>query len=253
MSQTGSFQSQQEFDPMLFEAMMTTVANAMVASQEYVPVSKDWALREAAADKFPALLHPTVEFENPHSPAAMGHDGPVDKIVVVVGSLELVANNGSYKIAAPITGPGGPTEPVDFQIEDSNTTSGSHHLVGVMFADIPASALPALSYQRCKANTHFASAEPSRRSSRQATNKTAILVSKRATSCLIQQLELVGPGDKIDSDAQKKFEELFQGPLAPQSIAAIHVATRLADDQIMKAAAAMAANELAAQVEASVF
>jgi hypothetical protein len=44
--------------------------------------------------------------------------------------------------------------------------------------------------------------------------------------------------------------EQFQGPLVPKSITAIRVATRLADDQITKAAA-MAADEIVAQAEAT--
>jgi hypothetical protein len=79
-------------------------------------------------------------------------------------------------------------------------------------------------------------------SSRQATKKIAFLVSQCATSRLIRELHLVEQGQPIAEVAKKRFSELFQEPLTHKSIAA----ARLADDDISRAAAAMAADEMAA-------
>jgi hypothetical protein len=49
-----------------------------------------------------------------------------------------------------------------------------------------------------------------------------------------------------------KYSAPFQGPLAPKSIAALRVATRLGDAEVSRAAAALATDELAAQVETAV-
>jgi hypothetical protein len=48
----------------------------------------------------------------------------------------------------------------------------------------------------------------------------------------------------------RQLADLLRGPLAPKTIEAIRAVTRLADDQITRAAAAMAKDELAAQIEA---
>jgi hypothetical protein len=44
---------------------------------------------------------------------------------------------------------------------------------------------------------------------------------------------------------------MFQGPLAPKSIAAVRAATRLTNDEVIRAAVAMAADEITAQAEVS--
>jgi hypothetical protein len=49
----------------------------------------------------------------------------------------------------------------------------------------------------------------------------------------------------------QKFAEMFQGPFAPKAIAALRAAMRLANNQVTKAATALAVGELAAQVDAT--
>jgi hypothetical protein len=78
-----------------------------------------------------------------------------------------------------------------------------------------------------------------------------ILMSKRATNLLIRQLELAGPGKKIDDAAKQSYVKLFQGPLTPKSITAIRTATRLADDQITRASMAMAVDKITTQAKAA--
>jgi hypothetical protein len=95
-------------------------------------------------------------------------------------------------------------------------------------------------------------AEPSRRSLWQAAIKTVVLVSQRATNRLIRQLDLAGSSEPIGDAALQQYIDHFKGPLAPNTIAAIRATTRLADGTIPQVAAALAQEELAAQVNAAV-
>jgi hypothetical protein len=90
------------------------------------------------------------------------------------------------------------------------------------------------------------SVEPSCRSARQVTIKSTIPVYQRATTRLIRQLDLVDPGDHIGEEVFKRLANMFRAPLAAKTIEVIRTATRLADDQVSKAAAVMAADEMAA-------
>jgi hypothetical protein len=68
------------------------------------------------------------------------------------------------------------------------------------------------SLQRAKGRNRSASAEPTRRSLRQAAIKTSVPVSQRATTRLIRELELAGPGEPISEGVRKQYTDLFQGP-----------------------------------------
>jgi hypothetical protein len=78
-----------------------------------------------------------------------------------------------------------------------------------------------------------------------------VLVSQRATTRLIWQLNLTVLGTSIGEAELKQLAELLRGPLVSKTIEAIRATTRLADDQITRTTTTMAADELAAQVEAS--
>jgi hypothetical protein len=58
-------------------------------------------------------------------------------------------------------------------------------------------------------------------------------------------------GTPIGEAELKQLAELLCGPLVSKTIEAIRATTRLADDQITRTTTTMAADELAAQVEAS--
>jgi hypothetical protein len=118
-----------------------------------------------------------------------------------------------------------------------------------MFPRVATPTLEAPAKQRVQAQDRSISAEPTRRSRRQAALKSSVPVSKRASSRLMRELELVGPDERILEAASKQYEVLFQGPLAPKSIATLRVATRLGHAEVSKVAAVLAADELAAQVE----
>jgi hypothetical protein len=117
---------------------------------------------------------------------------------------------------------------------------------------LPAPAAPSLSLspKKVKRRNRSASVEPSRRSCRQAAKRSVILVTQRATHGLMWQLNLVQAGEPIGDVAMEKFAEMFQGPLAPEATTALRASTRLVNNQLSKAAAAMIEGELAAQVDA---
>jgi hypothetical protein len=69
---------------------------------------------------------------------------------------------------------------------------------------------------------------------------------------LIQQLDQVGPGTPVGEEELKQPAELLQGLLASKTIEAIRAATHLADDQITRAVAAMAADEATSQTKATI-
>jgi hypothetical protein len=81
---------------------------------------------------------------------------------------------------------------------------------------------------------------------------SAVPVSQRATTRLINQLDLVETGGHIGKEVFKRFADLFRAPLAAKTIEVIRSTTKLADDQVTKAAAAMAADEMAAQMDSTV-
>jgi hypothetical protein len=56
---------------------------------------------------------------------------------------------------------------------------------------------------------------------RQAAIKASVPVSQRATIRLIRELELAGPGEPISEGVRKQYTDLFQGPLAAKSVAAL--------------------------------
>jgi hypothetical protein len=58
-----------------------------------------------------------------------------------------------------------------------------------------------------------------------------------------------GPGELVSEVVRKQFSALFQGPLAPKSIAALRAATRSGDAEVFRVAAALAMDKLVAQVE----
>jgi hypothetical protein len=94
-----------------------------------------------------------------------------------------------------------------------------------------------------------ASAEPSRKSVHQTAKRFAVSVSLRATARLIRELELAGTGGKIGDEAGRKYSTMFQGSLEPKAIAVIQAATGLQDGHMVEAAAALASEELAVQVD----
>jgi hypothetical protein len=108
----------------------------------------------------------------------------------------------------------------------------SRMFLNSMFPPAPNSALPAPEKQSwrpvriCRAisQEHQASGK-----------KTILPVSQRATNQLIRQLQLTGPREQIGEAEKQSFAMLFQGPLASKFIAVIHVATRLADDEVIRA------------------
>jgi hypothetical protein len=51
--------------------------------------------------------------------------------------------------------------------------------------------------------------------------------------------------------AMQRYSEMFQGPLDPKAIAALRATTYLANGHLTEAAAALATEELAAQVDAA--
>jgi hypothetical protein len=104
---------------------------------------------------------------------------------------------------------------------------------------------------RASTRSRSTSAEPTRRSLRQAAAKSSIPVAQRTTSRLIRELDLVGPSKKVSDVAQENYATLFQGPLTPKSIVMLRAATRLGDVEVAKAASALASEELAAQVESA--
>jgi hypothetical protein len=118
-----------------------------------------------------------------------------------------------------------------------------------IFPSASASALPTLARPRRRNCIRSVSTEPSRRSVKQAALKSAVLVSQRATTCLVRQLDLADPGDQIAEEVFKRFADMFKARLAAKTIEAIRSTSRLADDQVTKAAAAMVADEMAAQME----
>jgi hypothetical protein len=61
---------------------------------------------------------------------------------------------------------------------------------------------------------------------------------------------LAGTGEPVSEAAYKEYAALFKGPLTPKAIAALRVATRLANDDVSRAAVALAMEEMAAEVEA---
>jgi hypothetical protein len=119
-----------------------------------------------------------------------------------------------------------------------------------VFATAPSPTLPALAQKRRKGGPRSASAEPSCRSARQAAIKSVVPVSQRASSRLIRQLDIAETGAPVGEVELRQLADLLHGPLAPKIIDAIRAVTRLADDQVTRAAAAMAMDELAAQAEA---
>lgn len=94
------------------------------------------------------------------------------------------------------------------------------------------------------------SAEPSRRSARQASIKTVVPVAQRATHRLILQLDLAGTEEPIGDEALKKFGATFRNGLSKKAIAAIRAATKLANGQITKVTTVLAEEERAALIEA---
>jgi hypothetical protein len=110
-----------------------------------------------------------------------------------------------------------------------------------MFLSAGAPALCVPAPPRHKKASRLASAEPL---------KSVVPVSKRATTRLIRHLDLADPRSPIGEAKFKQLADLFRGILAQKTIEPIRAATRLADDQVSKVTAAMAAEELAAQVEA---
>jgi hypothetical protein len=53
----------------------------------------------------------------------------------------------------------------------------------------------------------------------------------------------------VSDAAFKQYATLFKGPPVPKAIAAVRAATCLADDDVSKATAALAMDEMAAKVE----
>jgi hypothetical protein len=118
-----------------------------------------------------------------------------------------------------------------------------------LFPSASASAFPTLARPRRRNCIRSVSTEPSRRSVKEATLKSTILVSQRATTCLIRQLDLADLGDQIAEEVFKHFADMFKARLAAKTIEAIRSTSRLVDDQVTKAAEAMVADEMAAQME----
>jgi hypothetical protein len=200
-----------------------------------VPVSREWVpSADSSGCKVPSVEE-VVPTQNLKLANGSTHEGFAMDIIEAIHAIALGSGPG------PQAG-----EPI---VE--NESDDFRHFIGSVFSVVPTSALPPPDKQRRKGGLWLTSAEPSHRSSKQAAKKTVVLVSQRATNCLIKELDLVGSGQPIAEAAKKKFSELFQEPLAHKSIAAIRVATRLADDYISRAAAAMAANEMVAQAEAT--
>jgi hypothetical protein len=74
-------------------------------------------------------------------------------------------------------------------------------------------------------------------------------VSQRATTSLIRELELAGPGELFSEAVHMQYSDMFQGPLAAKSIAVLRAATHLGDADVSKEASMFDVDELPAQVE----
>jgi hypothetical protein len=97
-----------------------------------------------------------------------------------------------------------------------DTAVDSRLFLDKMFPRVATPTLKAPAKQRVQAQSRQ---NLTRRSQRQAALKSSVPVSKRASSRLMRELELVGPDERILEAASKQYEVLFQGPLAPKSIA----------------------------------
>jgi hypothetical protein len=170
--------------------------------------------------------------------AAGAAHGPVSQAVEVISSQV-----GTMAIASKVM--------PEAAKQVHKEASDSCLFLAEVFLRAPSSALPVPPQKRHKNCPRSVLAEPSRHSARQAAIKSVVLVSQRASTRLIRQLDLVGPSTPVGEAEIKQLAELFWGSLASQTIEAIRAATCLADDQITRAVAAMAANEAAAQAEAT--
>jgi hypothetical protein len=76
-------------------------------------------------------------------------------------------------------------------------------------------------------------------------------MSQCATTHLIRQLDLAGAGEPVNDATFKQYATMFKGPLAPKAITALKATTRLANDDVSKAAIALAMEEMTVEVEAT--
>jgi len=96
--------------------------------------------------------------------------------------------------------------------------------------------------------TIFIPAAPQRKSARHAKNQSVIPVSKRATARLSRQLDFA---DVTGDEAVKRYTELYKKPLNKNVLAALRRATKLDNDSVMAASAAMVGSEEAARLNAA--
>jgi hypothetical protein len=99
-----------------------------------------------------------------------------------------------------------------------DTAVDSRLFLDKMFPRVATPTLKAPAKQRVQAQSRQNLTRWSRRQ-RQAALKSSVPVSKCASYRLMRELELVGPDERILEAASKQYEVLFQGPLAPKSIA----------------------------------
>ncbi|KAK3138116.1 hypothetical protein QOZ80_5AG0364760 [Eleusine coracana subsp. coracana] len=225
--QFDSFLSRRNADPMLLELVPTAsdcIATPLLfspaASPTYAPVSEAWQGSTAMASGSGTSLE--------------------------VQGLGLVGHNQG---PAPHQAVGPQQGPVPDAEASAETTQD---FIDNMFKDAPPVAAtmalrPAQPSRSPRPRVRSVSAEPSRRSIRQAKQKSVVPVPMRATHRLIRQLDLAGTDEAIGDEALKRYMAMYKSPLPRKAIATIWAMTRLANGNITKAAAALAEDELVAQ------
>ncbi|KAE8808142.1 hypothetical protein D1007_15266 [Hordeum vulgare] len=89
-------------------------------------------------------------------------------------------------------------------------------------------------------------ATSTRHSARQAANTSTVPVAQRASLCLVKELGLLGPKEKMTEDVAKALIRRFDEPLSDSDIAVIAKLTRL-DGEALTAMACMAGPDVVAE------
>lgn len=249
-----SFSSGQVHDPMLHEFTSAASTRALQSlpfssprSPQYAPVSKDWA----PAASIGVLPSSTGSRDGPELGAHVEEPASMcvqDMDIGSTGPMQL------HSPELPVAELGlGEDLAQDEHSPDNNNGLDSESFLNDMFTAPPPAAVPAPA-PRCPRQTPRArssSAEPSRRSVRQSKKKFVIPVAQRATHRLIRQLDLAGVDEPIGDEAIHKYIAMYKYPLPRKAMDAIRAVMRLANGDITKATAALAAEELTAQATAA--
>ena len=147
-----------------------------------------------------------------------------------------------------------PTPAATVELQVDAVTQQVNHLNMIaddhpkLFTGMPAPLLPTPKPPRTSAPAKTrATSAPSRRSTRQATTNSSVLVSQRAALRLVQELGVLGPKDKMTPEAAAALIKRFDEPLSEADIEAIARLTSL-DVEALKIAVGMAGPDGAAQV-----